>query len=490
MSPAILFHISMICVVILLLSVLCCAFLSTHLNAEKGKYPLAKAKNNGRPVFSKNSGYQLSAVYSIMSKLLNDRMCRKQFAEVAACPANPNWATLNQRSEPLYTRPDDPRSEFSRDYNRILHCTAYRRLKRKTQVFFATENDHICTRIEHVNHVTAISQTIAEKLGLNIELTNAIAIGHDLGHAPFGHEGEKILHKIASKMIRNKFWHEKNSLWFVDNIETLSNPENMQRNLALTYAVRDGIVCHCGEIDQTSIKPRATHIELENLDKPGQVQPITWEGCVVKVADKIAFLGRDLEDAFDLNFLSRSEFKLLSKHIVPQLPRVMSRTVKLTPDKVNNTALIHSFILSLFDSSSPANGISFSKDHLELMKAFRTINSNLIYDHPRLRQFKELAKLVLYSLFDELSSYYDGRNTLLNIKKKRANAPRLNDAFEDWLIKYTNIDEKQKKRRNYENRIVYDIDVTSEYQKSILHFISGMTDSFALGSFDELTKFQ
>ena len=97
----------------------------------------------------------------------------------------------------LYHKKEDVRSDFERDYTRILHSLAYRRLKHKTQVFFNVKNDHICTRMEHVQHVESVSCTIANALGLNCELTRAIAIGHDLGHAPFGHEGEKILLRFA-----------------------------------------------------------------------------------------------------------------------------------------------------------------------------------------------------------------------------------------------------------------------------------------------------
>ena len=106
---------------------------------------------------------------------------------------NPKWENMIKRENPLYTRISDLRTDFERDYTRIIHCTAYRRLKHKTQVFFSPENDHICTRIEHVTHVESISYTVAKYLGLNVELTRAIAIAHDIGHSPFGHEGERIL---------------------------------------------------------------------------------------------------------------------------------------------------------------------------------------------------------------------------------------------------------------------------------------------------------
>ena len=117
------------------------------------------------------------------------------FTSVAATEHNPKWPEFTRRENVLYNRKDDTRSEFARDYNRILHCTAYRRLKHKTQVFYAPENDHVCTRVEHVSHVTAISYTISRALGLNTELTQAIAVGHDLGHALFGHAGQCVLTK-------------------------------------------------------------------------------------------------------------------------------------------------------------------------------------------------------------------------------------------------------------------------------------------------------
>ena len=117
----------------------------------------------------------------------------KKFENVAANAFNPKWNTILSREQPLYNRGNDVRSDFERDYTRIIHSTAYRRLKHKTQVFFSPESDHICTRIEHVTHVESISYTIANYLGLNTELTKAISVAHDLGHSPFGHEGERIL---------------------------------------------------------------------------------------------------------------------------------------------------------------------------------------------------------------------------------------------------------------------------------------------------------
>jgi dGTPase len=416
-------------------------------------------------------------------------MSSQKFSSVAANESHPLWPDLIKRSGPLYSRSDDPRSEFVRDYNRILHCTAYRRLKHKTQVFFAVENDHICTRIEHVNHVAAISRTIARELGLNIELTDAIGLGHDLGHAPFGHEGESILDQIALKVGLDHFWHEKNSLWFVDNLETLLSPGGTQDNLSLTYAVRDGIVCHCGEIDQNNLFPRNTILDLHNISRKGEYQPVTWEGCVVKIADKIAFLGRDIEDAFALKLLTPGEFALECKKIAPELESLLKRLVKISPENISNTAVIHELILNLTALSNPAAGLQFSPDCLALINELRKVSNNLIYNHPRLNCFKKLAHLVLNSIFEELFSLQNQGLTAENLEKRKVFAPGLYNSFEDWLIKYSDFDPVEKESRQYSNKTVYTLDKSSDYARAVIDFISGMTDKFAMSVFEELTRF-
>ena len=182
----------------------------------------------------------------------------KKFSKEALVPENDKWELAIKRCDDLYSRKDDIRGPFARDYTRVLHSLAYRRLKHKTQVFFnAAGNDHICTRIEHVQHVESVSNTIAKELGLNEELTRAIAIAHDLGHAPFGHQGEDVIKRLTQKYLEKDFWHEQNGVYFVDDVELLEDNEKKFRNLDLTYAVRDGIISHCVELDENSIRPRA-----------------------------------------------------------------------------------------------------------------------------------------------------------------------------------------------------------------------------------------
>ena len=222
---------------------------------------------------------------------------------VAANEKNLKWNNIIKRENELYSRGNDIRSEFERDYTRIIHSLAFRRMKHKTQVFFSPVNDHICTRMEHVILVESISHTIANYLGLNTELTKAIAMAHDIGHSPFGHQGEKILSNISQSEIGKTFWHEKNGMELVDKIELLEDDKKCLQNLNLTYAVKDGIISHCGEIDENGLKPREEYIDLNDYNYPNQYKPYTWEGCAVKVADKIAYLGRDIQDAITLEIL-------------------------------------------------------------------------------------------------------------------------------------------------------------------------------------------
>ena len=123
---------------------------------------------------------------------------QKNFRSVAAIESS----ELVRREDDIYQKKNDIRSEYTRDYTRILHSLAFRRLKHKTQVFFnGADNDHICTRIEHVLHVESVACTIAKELGLNVELTSAIALAHDLGHAPFGHQGEDVLDDLYVRFL-------------------------------------------------------------------------------------------------------------------------------------------------------------------------------------------------------------------------------------------------------------------------------------------------
>lgn len=405
------------------------------------------------------------------------------FQEVAANETNPNWDKLVARQTQLYSRKDDVRSPFARDYTRVLHSMAYRRLKHKTQVFFNIDNDHICTRMEHVSHVDSVSSTIAKELGLNEELTKAIAIAHDLGHAPFGHQGERIIRQISRKYLNQNFWHEQNGLRFVDKIELLEDNYKIKRNLDLTYAVRDGIISHCGEVDQNGLKPRDIAISINDIQKPGEYQAATWEGCVVKMADKIAYVGRDIEDAITLGILDQTVQNELVK-----MARVYDQ------DALNTTVIIHNMIIDICQNSSPDSGIRLSHELNEQLNEIKGFNNTYIYQNTRLDPYKKYSELVLTQLFETLLSQFDGKHTWEKLSFNKRFAPTLFSSFEQWLAKFCNISIvpeilKDKALKCENEKIYQELNTKEVYIQAIIDYISGMTDRFAITAFNELLQF-
>jgi len=392
----------------------------------------------------------------------------------SANPENEKWNKMISRQSELYKRENDMRSEFERDYTRIIHSSAYRRLKHKTQVFFSPTSDHVCTRIEHVNHVESISYTIAKHLGLNTELTKAIATAHDLGHSPFGHEGERILTEIAERDISESFWHEKNGLHFVDNIEVLEDNNKFKQNLNLTYAVRDGIISHCGEIDQNGVKPREEFIDLNSYSKPNEYMPYTWEGCIVKVADKISYIGRDIEDAIKLGLIEEEKLKELNILLTEQ-------------GHINNTIIINELVCDLCQNSSIENGICFSDKFYNIVNIIKKFNYENIYSHSRISPSARYFKLVINEIYDLLKEMYKGEKTIVNLGEYENIYPNLIKNFKEWLEKYSDLRENNEK---LSNKIVYNIkNDEKEYYRAVIGYISGMTDNFAIDSYNEIIKF-
>lgn len=381
---------------------------------------------------------------------------------------------LTRRQTALYRQTGDLRSEFLRDYTRIIHSSAYRRLKHKTQVFFSPQSDHICTRIEHVNHVESISYTIAKYLGLNCELTKAIAVAHDLGHPPFGHKGEGFLSEISKRDLGYPFWHEQNGLFAVDHIELLEDYEKNKRNLNLTYAVRDGIISHCGEVDLQGIKPRTELIRLEaDYLSPNQYEPVTYEGCVVKAADKIAYIGRDMEDAYTLGILDRTKLSLLEESV----SEIMGK-------KINNTVLINSFINDICENSSPEKGICFSDKIASVIRVFYEFNLKYIYQCERVVVSDNYFKLVIGEIYDLLAKYFAFGRTRENLNALILLYPELGRRFTAWLDCYT-----RDSDATYKNSKVFVLEEEKSYKKAILTYIAGMTDKFAIDTYNEIISF-
>jgi dGTPase len=248
---------------------------------------------------------------------------------------------------------DDPlRTPFGRDRDRIVHAKAFRRLKHKTQVFVAPEGDHFRTRLTHTLEVTGISRTVARALGLNEDLTEAIGLGHDLGHPPFGHIGEEVLDRRARERFGRPFRHTEHSLRVVDVIERLNVCE----------PVRDGILGHSG----------------------GAVPPRTLEGQIVRLVDRIAYINHDIDDALRAGVIGPGD-----------LPREELAILGPTGSKRIDT-LVH----DLVEHSAAAGAILQGEAVGSAMLRLRTFMFERVYLGAAAREEHERIERVLTTLFD------------------------------------------------------------------------------------------
>lgn len=349
-------------------------------------------------------------------------------------------------------------------------------------------------------HVASVSKTIAKYLGLNEQLAEAIALGHDIGHAPFGHHGEDCLNALMEQKegqnAPKKFWHERNSLFFADFIETLPDPDGVEQTLNLTYAVRDGLICHCGEIDQQGVKPRNENIDLYSIKRPGLIQPYTWEGCVVKIADKIAYLGRDLEDARQYHILDMGAYRHIREIVATTLNGKEKHAFR-SGKAVNTTVLINDLIVDLCEQSSPEKGLCFSDEYFKFILELKKFNFSHIYNHWRLKEFSIYAGNVLGTIFRTLM------RTQEYVRHGRLNRalryyPILCKTFEEWLIKYAHympcsdterVRIDRRKIMHFNTEKIFTIEDNDSFIKCVIEFISGMTDSFAIQIYEEIISF-
>lgn len=448
-------------------------------------------KNTQKSVKSDNVSYRRS--WALSSDKLDINFASQKslqkgvFATVGMLENNPKWKNAITRQKPLSVKANDLRTDFERDYNRIMHSEGNDRMRYKAQSYVAVEthiftknaiqrlpeNDMISTRSTHVAQVADISKRICKQLGLNADLAEAIALGHDLGHSPFGHEGEHVLKKITIENGLEPFWHEKNSLKMVDDLLTLENSSGRVRNLNLTYAVRDGIICHCGEVDQNGLKPRDEVLDLAKFQKAGLVQPYTWEGCVVKVSDKIAYLGRDIEDALKSGTLEQNDRKELKKIVKKHLPEFK--------EEVNNSSLINLFTKDLIENSTPESGIGLSKEVFAVMKDIKKFNYEHIYSSAKQKPEGIFFQEVLGTIFNEYDGLYKG-----DITPSVLNKPSNKD-FKTWLTKYS---QGQDRPKGSQNKTVYNLDDRQQYRQAVIDFMSGMTDKYAQKTYQKIKKEQ
>jgi len=352
---------------------------------------------------------------------------------------------LKTRAKP---RSIDVRGDYYRDTTAILHSSSFRRLKHKTQVFFAPSNDHICTRMEHVLHVASVASAICRALNLDTELAWAIGMGHDLGHTPFGHVGEVIIDNLMKERNLEPFEHEMNSMRVIDFLANNGN------GLNLTYAVRNGIASHNGEVFVSHVKPDFKFRDLSELKSRKNATCATWEAAVVRFSDQIAYLGRDFEDACRLAIIEKDS-----------LPENVAKTLGKT-----NAEIINTLVNDLIDNSTPNKGIAFSDDIFASVVEMKEFNYKNIYKSPQLEgysnYFSRLINLIVTYLEDLFKTYEFDQLGYRNEKNMLAVG---------FILYLTEMKEKYLKHDGSYDYVVFD-------------YVAGMSDNFALDCVNEILK--
>lgn len=366
----------------------------------------------------------------------SEDMFEKQFSPYACKSSNAIRMKTEKRKNEF-----DVRSEFAHDADRILHSSAYTRYMDKTQVFSLFNNDLISYRGLHVQFVAKIARTIGRVLRLNEDLIEAIALGHDLGHVPFGHTGEKFLSEICEANGLGFFRHN------VQGVRVLNLLENNGAGLNISIQVLDGILCHNGEFLCERYEP--------NFDKSVEdfwneyercynekgfdklIRPMTLEGCLVRICDVIAYIGRDFEDAIKINLIERSE-----------LPASISKVLGNTNGEIIDV-LVNDLIVNSYDKPY----LQFSDDVFKALKDLLDFNYAKIYLNPRTEANAEKYRRLFIGLFESLKSDFEHKSGYVYKKY-----------FSNMNKNYT--------KSNSSDRIIVD-------------FIAGMTDNFFINQYKD-----
>jgi len=279
------------------------------------------------------------------------------------------------------------RQNFGLDTDRILHSLAYSRYVDKTQVFYLIKNDHITHRVLHVQLVSKIARTVGRLLRLNEDLIEAIALGHDIGHTPFGHDGERFLSEVSGKYGLGPFLHNIQSVRFLEKIERKGKGWN------LTLQVLDGILSHDGEVHSQALTPKIDK-DFQKLDREMEekqknpcmdIWPMSLEGCVVRMADTISYVGRDIEDAIRLGLIHRSDLPEDCRHILGE----------------TNGTIVYTLVEDLVANSLDKPYACFSPEVSEALKKLKAFNQNHIYMNEKVKQQTPKIRLMIELLFEK-----------------------------------------------------------------------------------------
>ena len=291
---------------------------------------------------------------------------------------------------------EDVRPNFFHDSDKIIHSYCYSRYIDKTQVFYLVENDHITHRVLHVQLVSKIARTIGRFLNLNEDLIEAISLGHDVGHTPFGHDGERILSTFLEGQGAGIFEHNMQSFRLFHDLEAYG------KGLNLTAQVLDGIICHNGEIlkneygcDKGKTPEKLLEEYRDSLTgtlKSKNMVPMTLEGCVMRISDVIAYIGRDIEDAIILKLVKRDD-----------LPREVTEILGN-----NNKEIVNTLITDLVNNSIDRETLTFSADVFDALNRLKDWNYKNIYLNPKKSsqdgKIKAMFETVLEECLEELES--------------------------------------------------------------------------------------
>lgn len=338
---------------------------------------------------------------------------------------------------------DDIRPSFFHDSDRIIHSYCYSRYIDKTQVFYLVENDHITHRVLHVQLVSKIARTIGRFLNLNEDLIEAISLGHDVGHTPFGHDGERIISGFLQAQGEGVFEHNVQSFRLFHDLEAYG------KGLNLTAQVLDGIICHNGEIlkneygcDRNKTPEKLLTEYRESLGgtfKSKDMVPMTLEGCVMRISDVIAYVGRDIEDAVILKLVKRDD-----------LPKEITEVLGGT-----NKEIVNTLITDLVSNSIDKDSLSFSPDVFEALDRLKKWNYENIYHNPKKSSQDEKIKAMFRAVLEEcLGELGSGRNVTT-----------INHWFDSMSNEY--------KESTSKLRVVAD-------------YVSGMTDDYLMNVYREI----
>ncbi|MBO5183127.1 MAG: HD domain-containing protein [Bacilli bacterium] len=356
-----------------------------------------------------------------------------------------SYATKNGDAIRLYNIKEDIRPEYFRDADRIIYSKAYSRYMDKTQVFTNIQNDHITRRMSHVQMVSKISRTIGRALSLNEDLIEAIALGHDLGHVPFGHLGETFLNELSQKHNEGIFMH---------NVQSVRNVMNLEKNgqgLNLTIQVLDGILCHNGEILEKKYYPikktkeqflkeyEDCYKDIKNILK---LKPMTLEGCVVRISDIISYIGKDIEDAIMLGVLKKEEIPENIKNILGE----------------NNNDIITNIVMDIIENSIDKPYITMSDKINKALDELKKFNYENIYYKAITEKQKKQYKTMFKTVFD-----YNLKCIEHNKKESSIYKIFLNNMNEEYIKKTTNA-------------------------RKVIDYIAGMTDNYFIKEYETINQ--